>query len=477
MANTTRADTPPLVLDVDGTFLRTDMLVESFWAGMHRRPLATLAALRHLGDRSRLKAELARIGQPRTDLMPVHPEIVELAHAAVAEGRELALASASDRGLVEQLARDHNLPARIFASDDRVNLKGAAKAQALVDAYGEGGFDYAGNAPVDRAIWDKARLAIVVGDEPSARALAAQGTPVQSFDERWRWRDLVRALRPHQWVKNVLLLLPMVAAQDVSPASLGLVLLGMICFSAAASSIYVANDLLDLEADRQHATKRTRPFASGAVPLTVGMGAGLCAGGVALLGSALLGGGMFLITVFYMLLSLAYSLRLKRLRWVDIGILAGLYTLRVVAGAAVTGLSVSAFLIGFIFPAFAALGAVKRLTEVTLAKTDARLPGRDYARPDRGKLLNLALAGVVGAVLSFLAYGFSLQAAQLYPQRVFLWAAAVPLSWWLLRMVHQGYEGRQDYDPILFALRDKRGIALLLACLALLFFASNQWTP
>ncbi len=161
----------------------------------------------------------------------------------------------------------------------------------------------------------------------------------------------------------------------------------------------------------------------------------------------------------------------------DIAILAGLYTLRVVAGAAVTGLDVSAFLIGFIFPAFAALGAVKRLTEVTLAETDARLPGRGYARPDRGKLLNLALAGVVGAVLSFLAYGFSHQAAQLYPQRAFLWASAVPLSWWLLRMVRQGYEGCQDYDPILFALRDKRGIGLLLACLALLFCASNQWTP
>ncbi|PID35067.1 MAG: prenyltransferase, partial [Rhodobacterales bacterium] len=154
-------------------------------------------------NRARLKTELARIGQPRTELMPVHPEIVELAHAAVAEGRELALASASEQGLVEQLARDHSLPARIFASDDKVNLKGAAKAQALVDAYGEGGFDYAGNAPVDRAIWDKARMAIVVGDEPSAKALAAQGTPVQSFDESWRWRDLARALRPHQWVKNV----------------------------------------------------------------------------------------------------------------------------------------------------------------------------------------------------------------------------------------------------------------------------------
>ena len=470
------ADKTPLVLDLDGTFLRTDMLVESFWAGMHRAPLVTLgASLRHLGDRPRLKSELARIGQPRVDLLPVHPELVELAHAAVAEGRELAFASASDRSLVEGLAQAHGLPARIFASEGGVNLKGAAKAEALVAAYGEGGFDYAGNEAVDRAVWSHARTAIVVGDEASARHMAAQGTPVQSFDGGWGWRDLARALRPHQWVKNVLLLLPMVAAHDFTWATLGLVILGMICFSAAASSIYVANDLLDLEADRLHATKRNRPFASGAVPLVVGMAGGLGAAVVALVGSALLGWGMFLITVFYMLLSLAYSLRLKRLRWVDIFILAGLYTLRVAAGAMVTGLGVSAFLIGFIFPAFAALGAVKRLTEVTLAKTDDRLPGRGYARPDRGKLLNLALAGVIGAVLSFLAYGFSPQAVSLYPARIFLWAAAVPMSLWLLRMVRQGYEGRQDYDPILFAMRDKRGIGLLLACLALLFFASGLW--
>ena len=470
------ADKTPLVLDVDGTFLRTDMLVESFWAGMGKHPIATIAAsLRHLGDRPRLKAELARIGQPRTDLMPVHAEIAELAQIARNEGREVVFASASDRELVERLAADHGLEGKVFGSENGTNLKGTAKAEALVAAYGEGGFDYAGNEPVDRAIWERADTAIVVGDESSAKAMAAAGKPVQSFDDTWRWRDLARALRPHQWVKNILLLLPMLAAHDFTWATLGMVVLGMICFSAAASSIYVANDLLDLEADRLHATKRFRPFASGAVPLLVGMGAGAAAGLVALLGSALLGPQMLFITALYMLLSLAYSLRLKRLRWVDIAILAALYTLRVVAGATVTGLGVSAFLIGFIFPAFAALGAVKRLTEVTRARNDERLPGRGYARADRSKLLNLALIGVMGAVLSFLAYGFSPQAIALYPSRLFLWAAAVPMMLWLIRMVRLGYEGRQDYDPILFAMRDKRGIGLLLMCLAAMFFASGMW--
>ncbi|WP_300518081.1 UbiA family prenyltransferase [Aliiroseovarius sp.] len=470
------ADGKPLVLDVDGTFLRTDMLVESFWAGMGKRPLATLAAsLRNLGNRPRLKAELARIGQPRTDLMPVKPEIAELARVARGEGREVVFASASDRGLVEQLAADHGLEGRVFGSEAGVNLKGVAKAEALVAAYGEGGFDYAGNEAADRAVWERADTAIVVGDAGSARALAAAGKPVQSYDGAWRWSDLARALRPHQWVKNILLLLPMVAAHDFTWATLGMVILGMICFSAAASSIYVANDLLDLEADRLHESKCRRPFAGGSVPLIVGMAAGAGAGTVALAGSALLGPGMLSITGFYMLLSLAYSLRLKRFRWIDIVILAGLYTLRVVAGAAVTGLSVSGFLIGVIFPAFVALGAVKRLTEVTRAETDERLPGRGYARGDRSKLLNLALAGVAGAVLSFLAYGFSPQAIGLYPDRVFLWLAALPMLLWLIRMVRLGYEGRQDYDPILFAMRDKRGIGLLLICLASLFFASGLW--
>ncbi|QEE36374.1 UbiA family prenyltransferase [Octadecabacter sp. SW4] len=466
------SDKLPLVLDVDGTFLKTDMLLESWWAGMGRDPMATLrASFGHFRDRAALKAELAQIAQIRTDLLPVNADVAAMAATAQDEGREVVLASASDASLVQPLADHYGMGGRIFASDGHVNLKGVAKADALVAAYGEGGFDYAGNDASDMAVWRHADTAIVVGGVSGTSKL----TNVTKVSGGWAPRDLIRALRPHQWVKNVLLLLPMLAAHEFGLATLGLVLLGIAAFSAAASCIYIVNDLLDLEADRLHATKCRRPFASGAVPITVGMVACGALGVIALGLGALLGGAFLLVVVTYMILSLAYSLRLKRMRWIDIAVLATLYTLRVVAGAAASRVDASVFMLIFIFPVFITLGCVKRMTELALATDDERLPGRGYGRTDRGDLLNMAAIGMVGALVIFFLYSHSAQAQVLYPTKWLMWVALVPITGWLFRMIRLGYLGKQDYDPIVFALRDKRGIGLLLMTLALMFYSAGIW--
>lgn len=466
----------PLVLDVDGTFLRTDMLLETFWAGLGQDPFATLkASVTNLSRPAVLKAELARIAQVRTDLMPVNDAVMAVAGAARAEGREVILASASDQSLVARLAAEHSLSSRIFSSDGSTNLKGDRKAAALVAAFGEGGFDYAGNAPVDRKIWRHADRALVVGDAASARQLDGQGKTVDRIEGGWRPGALLKALRPHQWVKNVLLFVPLLAGHVFAPLPWAITLLGLIAFSLAASSIYVVNDLLDLEADRLHVKKRHRPFASGAVPITMGMAAALLAAGTALAIGAVISLPFLAIVALYMALSLAYSLRLKRLRWIDIATLAALYTIRVVAGALASGVGISGYLLVFIYPVFIALGAVKRLTELTLATSDERLPGRGYGKPDRGDLLNVAVIGMAGALLSFFAYSFTEQAVSLYPTRWLLWLALVPIGWWLLRMIRLGWLGKQDYDPIVFAMKDTRGIGLLLITLGLMFQAAGLW--
>jgi len=396
--------------------------------------------------------------------------------AARQAGREVRFATAADSTLVAQLAADHGVSDRIFASAQRRNLRGTAKADALVAAYGEGGFDYAGNEDIDRAIWDKARGAIIVSDVPKAKAeLAAAGKPVTELEGDWRKRDLLRAIRLHQWVKNILLFVPMIAAHHVDLATILWVLLGIAAFSAAASSIYIINDLLDLAADRLHATKHKRPFASGRVPIKVGMIA------FAVLSTLAIGIGLAIspaflaVIIVYMTLSLAYSLILKRLRWVDIATLAALYTLRVIAGALAVEVEVSVYLLVFIFPTFVTLGCVKRLTEVTLAKNNKRLPGRGYGRRDRGDLLNVAWLGTFGALLVYLLYTFTEQAMELYPSRWLLWVAAIPLALWLIRMVRLGYQGRQDYDPIVFAVRDRRGLGLIFLMLAIMFYAAGLW--
>lgn len=466
----------PLVLDVDGTLLRTDMLYETFWAGLGQAPVETLkAAFRYFSDPAKLKTRLAELTSVRTDLMPVNKEVMTAARTAKAQGRDVVLASASHESLVKQLAADHGFSDRVFATTEGHNLKGSAKAKALVEAYGEEGFDYAGNDTVDQEVWAHADRALVVDDENSATTMEAMGKDVIRIKAGWAPKSIIKALRPHQWVKNVLLFVPMLAAHDFGLTTLALVLLGIASFSLAASSIYVVNDLLDLEADRLHVKKKHRPFASGAVPLPIGMAAGLGSGLVALLIAAFLGLPFFGIIVLYMTLSLSYSLKLKRMRWIDIAVLAGLYTIRVIAGALASGVYVSGYLLVFIFPAFLMLGCVKRLTEVTLAEGDGRLPGRGYGKTDKSDLLNVAIIGVSGALLSFFLYSFTDQALSLYPTQWLVWATLIPITWWLIRMLRLGYFGKQDHDPIVFAMKDKRGLGILMIALAMMFQAAGLW--
>jgi len=470
------ADDPPLVLDVDGTYLRTDLLLESFWAGMGRDPVSTLGALRHWRDRPRLKAELARIGQPDLSLMPRDPEVAALARAARSEGRAVVLASAADADLVAALGRADPTVTDTLGSTPGRNLKGAEKARALVDRYGRSGFDYAGDSHADAAVWAEARRAIVVGGPARQVAqLRGAGQDVTEIPGGWTWRAARRALRPHQYVKNVLLFLPVIAAHAFQWQPFALVLLGIVAFSAAASSIYVVNDLLDLAADRQHATKCNRPLASGALPIGVGMALGLGAGALALILGALLGPAFLAVICVYIVLSLAYSLKLKRMRWIDVFCLAALYTLRVVAGAAASGVEATLSMLVFIFPVFLTLGCVKRLTELAKATGEARLPGRGYAPSDKGDMLNMAGMGVVGALVIFALYSVSDQAAALYETRWILWLALPPMALWLMRMVALGARGQMDYDPIVFALRDRTGIGLLLIILSLMFWSAGLW--
>ena len=462
----------PLVLDADGTLLRTDMLLEGIWKGLGIDPVATLKAFALIGDRAEFKAEIARIAPLRIDLLPINGDIAALALEAQEAGREVAIASASDISLVQPLAEHYGI-SRVFASENGVNLKGDVKAAALVDAYGERGFDYAGNDKSDRKIWDHSDGAIVVGGAGGG----AKGLKnVTKVDNGWSLRAAVKAMRPHQWVKNVLLFLPMIAAHAFFLDTFLAVCLGIVSFSAAASCIYIVNDLLDIEADRLHVKKCKRPFAAGTVPIPIGMS--LCAGlgMIALSVAYTLSWQMFGVVAFYMALSLAYSLRLKRLRWIDIAVLASLYTLRVVAGAAASGVDASVFMLIFIFPIFVSLGCVKRMTELALAKDENPLPGRGYARRDIGDLLNMSAIGMVGALVIFFLYSYSDQALSLYPDQWLMWLALLPIAAWIYRMIRLGYMGRMDYDPIVFAMTDIRGIGYLLITLSLLFYAAGLWS-
>ena len=465
----------PLVVDIDGTFLKTDMLFEGFWLAMGKRPLETVkTAFRYLRDPARLKQEITRLAEINVELLPVNPDIEGYVIQAQQQGREVIFASASDRELVQRLADHHGIAGRHLGSDGKTNLSGLRKAQALNDRYGVGGYTYAGDQKLDMEVWRSAGEAIVVGWHPGiVRRLGTEGISVTELRKTWSRRSAAMGLRPHQWVKNVLLLLPLIAAHNLDPLSLLRTVMAMVAFCAASSSIYVVNDLLDLEADRQHPKKRFRPLAAGNVRIPDAMVMSIALGFFALGVGYIIGWQVMGVVALYMLLSLVYSLKLKKMRWVDIAALATLYTLRVVAGGLAAQVGASGWLIGFIFPTFLALGCVKRLTELTLATSSGKVPGRGYTRSDRDDLLNMAGLGVVFSLLVFLIYTFGANAAELYQDIWMLRLAIIPLALWQIRMVLLGWQGKQDYDPIVFAMRDNTGLLIVAVIVLILFHASG----
>lgn len=464
-----------LVLDVDGSLLKTDMLYESFWAALGRHPwLCLLAVFTLILDKPALKKRMAALSGLEISRLPMREEVVALVAEARHAGREVILASGSDQGLVLQMSARLGLSGAPMASDGQVNLTGKHKSAALEARFGAHGFEYVGDSAVDIPIWQKSVEGYVVA--PGARLkrqIKKAGLDLAVLGKANRLSALWRSLRPHQWIKNILLFLPIIAAHRTDLTSFLYTLWGVAVFSLAASSIYIINDLLDLDADRQHQTKRHRPFAAGQASIRAGMLTFVLLAGLALGGAGLHSISLGAIIALYMALSLSYSMGLKKLRWVDVSALAALYTLRVVAGSVAAGVAMSGWLGAFVFPVFLALGAVKRLVELGKTDSEEDLPGRGYARRDRADLRNIAITAAVAALVVYLLYSYSEIASVLYQNPFSIRLAAVPLALWLARMIQRGWQGRMDYDPIAFALRDPIGLALMAIGAWIMLFAAG----
>jgi len=444
----TKNNIKPLVIDIDDSLLRTDMLMESF-------------------------LEMARLSDLDVSRLPVNEAVLALAKKAQAEGREVVLASGSDQSLVDKLAERLELDGEHLGSDSKVNLTGRAKGEALVRKYGRGGFDYVGDAPVDLKVWKRADLAYVVAPSQRLRSsMENMGKPPVELEGGWRPRDLLKALRPHQWIKNILLLMPMIAAHQTDILGFEIILAAIVAFSFAASSIYIVNDLLDLDSDRQHEKKFARPFAAGKVPIKVGAITSIVLGVLALTIAALIGWEMLGVIAVYMALSLAYSVYLKSLRWIDIWVLALLYSLRVLAGGVAVAAPASGWLVAFVFSVFMSLGCVKRMTELSRAKTEGKLPGRAYQKSDRPDLLNMSILTALNGIIIFISYTYSSTAYTLYAGIWELRWVAIPLTVWMTRMISTGWAGTQDYDPIVFALRDRYSLIFSVVVVLGLFNAA-----
>lgn len=474
--------TLPLCVDLDDTLLRTDTLLESVFAVLSHNPLRLLPLPFLLLSRGRagFKRALVEAGGVSATHLPYREELIQHLREAKEGGRTLVLATASDRAWADAVAGHLGLFDEVLASDGETNLKSAAKADALVERYGEKGFVYAGDAQADLAVWSRAGGAVLVGRGTKLEDRLPEGVTVEArFPERGGGlRALVRALRPYQWAKNALVFVPPLAAHVLHEREILVpALLMFAAFCAAASGIYVVNDLLDLEADRKHPRKRRRPFASGALSLRFGwIGPALVVLGLVLASRVSTpAAGMILL---YAAITTAYSTWLKTQPLVDIFTLAALYMLRILGGGVATDIRVSIWLLGFSSFLFLALACLKRVAELDDADT---APGERVAR--RGYMpvdvLTLRLMGVASSFASVLVlslYVDTTLAEELYAAPAVLWLIVPLLLFWQCRLWLSAGRGRMHDDPLVFALKD-RVSWLVVVCVAVVFVLASGGLP
>ena len=459
------ADDVALVVDMDGTLCRTDTLHEALLRVVVSEPMKLLELPGWLRKgRATLKENVAEAHVVAPEELPLNETVIECLRAARAQGRKTALVSASDHRQVTAVAQATGLFDEAYGTAEGRNLKGAEKAAFLTQHYGAEKFDYIGDSTADLPVWEAARHAVTVQASPKLRAGAETvNTQVTHIDPpTGRTKSFLKAMRPHQWSKNVLLFLPMLAAHNFAP--LLPVFLGFIAFCLTASAVYVINDLMDLPADRLHPRKKNRPFASGALSALDGV---LLAFGllvVALVFGALTGNiGFIGVLAIYFVTTFVYSLWIKRKLIVDVLTLAGLYTVRIIAGAAAASVVLSPWLLGFSMFLFLALASVKRQAEMTDQMQSGRSSsGRAYQVEDLPILRGMALSSGHAAVLVLALYISSDTVQTLYPRPEVLWLICPLLLYWMLRMVMTTHRGDMTDDPIVFAATDRTSQIIIL---------------
>jgi len=470
----------PLVVDLDGTLIDTDMLHESVLSLFSNHPGKVLnLPIWLIQGRAVLKRRIAQHADIDFDTLPLNQALVAFLRTEKAKGRKLVLATASDSDLATPIAERLGLFERVLASEGRVNLKGYAKAERLIELYGDKGFDYAGNGSPDLAVWKHAHRVIAVDTPPSVLAKAKTLDPdAIVFPSKPRApKDYLVAVRAHQWVKNLLVFVPMLAAHQFDVSTLATGLKAFLAFSPCASSVYLVNDMLDLTADRAHPSKSRRPLARGAVPLQHGalMAALLLVAGFVL--AWWVNPAFSLVLALYYALTSAYSIRLKQMVLVDVFVLAALYTLRIFGGAAALGIPVSFWLLALSINLFLSLAMVKRYTELRALRDQGgrRVLGRGYRTDDLELLSSLGGASGYLAALVLALYINSNEVAQLYSNPTLLWPICLLLLFWVSRVWLLTHRGEMHDDPVLFTLKDRPSQILGLVGFGILL--ASMWQP
>lgn len=467
-------ETRPLVVDLDGTLIRSDLLMESTFALLKQNILFVfLLPLWLLKGKARLKHEIAARVDIDAELLPYHEEFIDFLKAEHSAGRRLVLATASNEKFADAIALNLGCFDDVLASNATVDLSGRRKLERLNECFGDCGFDYAANAMVDLPLWEAANSVLLVNPEPGVEQAAERRTAVAHvFDDRVgsTFKRYLKALRLHQWLKNLLIFIPLLMSHRFDePLLVGQALVAFLAFGLCASSVYLLNDMLDLPDDRQHPTKRHRPFAAGSISIVNGA---LLIPSLLILALVLSIGlpvEFVAILALYYVTTLAYSFRLKRVALVDVLTLAGLYTARILAGGAAVSIVPSFWLLAFSMFLFLSLALVKRFTELLTLHQQERTKslGRGYSTTDLEMLSQFGSASAYMAVLVLALYINSGAVRDLYTHPEVIWLLCPLVLYLVTRIWLLARRDELHEDPVVFVIRDRssRWLAAIAAIL------------
>ncbi len=469
----------PLAVDLDGTLMHGDLFAEAMLRFCLTRPWRVFTLLGWLArGRAYAKQRLAEAAPADPKTLPYNEDLLAWLRAERAAGRTIVLATASDKTAAQAVADHVGLFDAVHASDGQTNLKAARKAARLREAFPQS-FVYAGNDRADFSVWSAAAKAVVVNAPMSVAKRAERIAPIeQSFPRKAGVaRGLLKAVRPRQWSKNLLVFVPMLAGQGWSnPDAWFAAFAAFAALSLVASAVYLVNDAADIDADRNHPRKRERPFASGQVSPFWGLP----------LAVVLLGGGfaigisanVALVLALYLTATTLYTFWLKRYALADVFLLAGLYTLRIVLGGVATGYFASDWLLAFACFFFLSLALVKRVAETS----DDRIAAQGVGATRRGYFAHdsdvLTMMGVSSGFISALVLALYLQNDQVaarFGEPFLLWSLPVGVTYWIARIWLKTARGEMHHDPIMFAMGDRQ--SWLLAALVALGFAAAALLP
>lgn len=452
----------PLCVDMDGTLLKTDSLHELAVRVLKLRPwILFLLPLWLMRGKHVLKRELARRCRLDVATLPYNQEFLAFLRTEKQRGRQLFLATGAYQDIAQAVADYTGLFDGVFATDATQNLTGKRKAALLVETFGDKGFAYAGNDMVDVPVWENARSAYLVNATPATASRASkQFTFAGIMDPRSGFspKILLKAVRLHQWAKNGLVFVPLLASHHLLDFNLLLdTCLAFLAFGCCASFSYIINDIGDLDADRKHHSKHKRPFASSVLSIPAGLLLASLLLGLTALIALLLPAGFIYCLLVYFVATNAYTLRLKYVPILDVSILAGLYTLRVIAGSYAVDIDNSFWLLAFSCFIFFSLAIVKRLSELLGIKKSGgkAVMCRGYWTSDIPVLTSLGTASSMMAVLVLALYINSPDIVVLYASPRYLWLMCPIIALWLGRVWLITGRGLMHDDPVVFALRDR----------------------